>query len=86
MTTFRPLFKRSLAHDLVPYALVAALISLLLFGAFAFAVHSWRLAQRHAEKAGGSVEARLFTVLDGRGNVLDEGRLVLSIGRRDKVE
>ncbi|TKA54104.1 hypothetical protein B0A53_03481 [Rhodotorula sp. CCFEE 5036] len=72
-----PFFERSLAHDLVPHALVAALIGLILFGAFAFAVHSWRLAQRHAQEAGGGAE----------GNVLDKGPLVLSIGgRRDKVE
>ena len=47
-----PFFERSLAHDLVPHALVAALIGLILFGAFAFAVHSWRLAQPHAAPGG----------------------------------
>lgn len=82
-----PFFERSLAHDLVPHALVAALIGLILFGAFAFAVHSWRLAQRHAQEAGGGAEVRIFTVLDRKGNVLDKRPLVLSIGgRRDKVE
>jgi hypothetical protein len=34
----------------------------------------------------GGAEVRIFTVLDRKGNVLDKGPLVLSIGgRRDKV-